>query len=259
MNSFFKKMLATACGASLLFSLSSCTTTEDTVSDDSQKLTLEIMQDWCDEAGTGFFEGFKLRDKNMMKNYMPSSAATDFSSSFDEFFEVQNRKVWLEDFYVDYLEGAQVVSGTFLSDGQNVTMEYSIVIADYSTGNRNWLLLYDVTLEYGIDLENECADILNPEVVFDLYNDMSNDYTTHVAATLVNTTDDFDISDYYYDEDLGVYIERDSNTTNTNTTVDETTGSSSDSSTTTETTEPVATSDDIDDETETTETTLQGD
>ena len=106
MNSFFKKMLATACGASLLFSLSSCTTTEDTVSDDSQKLTLEIMQDWCDEAGTGFFEGFKLRDKNMMKNYMPSSAATDFSSSFDEFFEVQNRKVWLEDFYVDYLEGA---------------------------------------------------------------------------------------------------------------------------------------------------------
>ena len=159
-------------------------------------------------SGTAFLNGFKSRDVNEMSNYIASNLSSSFSDAYDEFFDVQARKVWLEDFYVRYLEGAQVISGTFLSDGSTVSMEYSVVVADYSTGNRNWLLLYNVTLYYGIDLENQRADILNPEVVFDLYRDMSNDYTTHVAATLLDVTDDFDISNYYYDEDLGVYIDR---------------------------------------------------
>lgn len=208
MNSLLKKTLATLCCVAVVFPITSCFTTDDTVDEEGSVLTLEVLQEWCDVSGTAFLNGFKSRDVNEMSNYIASNLSSSFSDAYDEFFDVQARKVWLEDFYVRYLEGAQVISGTFLSDGATVSMEYSVVVADYSTGNRNWLLLYNVTLYYGIDLENQRADILNPEVVFDLYRDMSNDYTTHVAATLLDVTDDFDISNYYYDEDLGVYIDR---------------------------------------------------
>lgn len=208
MNRLMKKVLAITCCIAFALPITACFTTDEEVSDEGQVLTLETLQDWCDESGTAFLNAFKVRDKYAMDEYIGSNYAAGFDDAFDEFFEVQARKVWLEDFYVRYLEGAQVISGTFLSDGSTVSMEYSVVVADYSTGNRNWLLLYSVTLYYGIDIENGRADILNPEVVFDLYRDMCNDYTTHVAATLLDVTDDFDISNYYYDEDLGVYIDR---------------------------------------------------
>lgn len=209
MDRLIKRIISCLCCFSLMLPLTSCFTTDETDEMSGENtLTLETLQEWCDESGTSFLDAFKTRDVDTMIEYIPNEMVNSFDSSFEEFFNVQSRKVWLESFYVNYLEGSQVVSGTFISDGQTVSMEYSVVIADYSTGTRNWLLLYNVTLYYGIDIENEKADILNPEVVFDLYEDMSNDYTTHVAATLLDVTDDFDISNYYYDEDLGLYIDR---------------------------------------------------
>lgn len=209
MNRYVKRILASICCCSMVLPLAGCFTTDASEEmSDGNILTLETLQDWCDESGTAFLNAFKARDIDTMDDFIPNDMVNSFDNAYDEFFDVQSRKVWLDSFYVNYLEGAQVVSGTFLSDGQTVSMEYSIVIADYSTGTRNWLLLYDVTLYYGVDIDNEIADILNPEVVFDLYEDMSNDYTTHVAATLLDVTDDFDISNYYYDEDLGLYIDR---------------------------------------------------
>ena len=209
MRKGIKKILAVGLGCSIMLSATGCVTTDDTGGETGTVLTLETMQSWCDEAGTAFFEGFKYRDCDVMDDYIPNSQTASFDAAYTDFFDVQSRKVWLDGFYEDYLEGSQVISSTFISDGQVVSMEFAIITADYSAGNRNWLLLYDTTLYFGIDLENERADILNPEVVFDLYRDMSNDYTTHIAATVLGVTDDFDISNYYYDEELGVYIDRD--------------------------------------------------
>lgn len=207
MHKFVKKGLAVALGCAVMLSVAGCVTTEE-VDEEGAALTLETLEGWCDYSGTAFLNAYRMRDVDAMDDYIANGMVDSFDDAYDQFFDVQSRKVWLEDFYVNYLEGAQVISGTFLSDGTTVSQEYSIVVADYSTGNRNWLLLYNVTLYFGVDVEEGVADILNPEVVFDLYRDMSNDYTSHVAATLLNVTDDFDISNYYYDEDLGVYIDR---------------------------------------------------
>lgn len=170
--------------------------------------TLTDMEQWCKKSADNFMKGFKQRDLDTMKSEVPNSLKESFADSYKAYEEEVAKKPWLEDFFQDYLYGSQAINGTFLSENQKVTMDYAVVIADYSTGNRNWLLIYNVTLEFGINAENKFAYIVNPEVVFDLYDSTTSDYTTHVAATLLDVNDDFDLSNYYYDEELGVYVDK---------------------------------------------------
>lgn len=180
-----------------------CVVTDDT-SPSETGLTLAELESWCEEAGNEFFEGFLNRDYNKMATV--SSVA--FREEYEDFFEKQDKKVWLSTFYDNYLAGSQAISGTFISSANGViSLEYSIVCADYTSGNRNWLLMYKTTLTFDVNLNDRNAMVNNPEVIFELYNNMCNDYTSHVAAMALGiNSEGFDLSEYYYDEDLGVYI-----------------------------------------------------
>ena len=202
-----KKIVALMMTVVVMLPMVSCSKPQDELRDDT--LTIQRLQEMCEECAISFFDGFKTRDINAMKAYVYPDYQSSFVNSCNSYFDLQSRKVWLEDFFEMYVEGAQVIGGTFLSDGTNVTLEVSLVLADYTVGNRNWLLLYNTKLYFYYVASSNSVYIANPDAVFDLYDNLCNDYTSHIAAVLLGqSSDDFDASDYYYDEDLGLYISR---------------------------------------------------
>ena len=199
----FKKILAVILSACLLFGVfTGCSSSDE---EEGQEFTATDLLESCTKCGNGFFEGFKNRSSRDMANYVYGDTATAFVTTCDDFFTQLDKKVWLEAFYEKFLKGSQVIAGTMISDNNEVYVDYSVVISDYSSSYRNWLLLYKVRLYFAFD-DDYTAYVINPEAIFEVYKNMTNDYTTHVAASLLNVNEDFDISNYYYGEELNIYV-----------------------------------------------------
>lgn len=170
-----------------------------------ESLTVEDIQEWCESSADAFFNGFKNRNIDVMKYYV-SSTASSFINEYKTYSSSLKNKVWLDTFFDSYLAGSQAIAGTFISSGEGVSLHYSLVIADYTSQVRNWLILYETTLTFDVNVETRSAYINNPEVVLDMMDNICNDYTTYVASVAYGVSEDFDPSEYYYDEDLNVYI-----------------------------------------------------
>ena len=100
MHKFVKKGLAVALGCAVMMSVAGCVTTEE-VDEEGAALTLETLEGWCDYSGTAFLNAYRMRDVDAMDDYIANGMVDSFDDAYDQFFDVQSRKVWLEDFYVN--------------------------------------------------------------------------------------------------------------------------------------------------------------
>lgn len=175
-----KKALASiAVLLSLVFTLAGCKTeqpveTKAPMTDaEAKKITMT--------CGQSFFAAFIKRDTTEMAKLTQEDKRSSFIEAAESYYKENQSTPWIEEYYQTYVKDTQVVESDYSRNGDNTTVTYKVIIANYDSKQVGSLISYDVKLNF-ILVDSTFVYVVNPDISLELYDNMVDDYARYLVT-----------------------------------------------------------------------------
>ena len=131
-------------------------------------------------CGQSFFDAFIRRDTTEMAKLTQEEKRTGFIEAAENFYKENQSKPWIEEYYQRYVKDTQVVESDYARDGDNTSISYKVIIANYDSKQVGSLISYDVKLNFVI-VDSTFVYVVNPDISLALYDNMVDDYARYLV------------------------------------------------------------------------------
>ena len=180
MKANIKKALVTvAVMLAMVLTLTGCKTekpveTKAPLSDsEAKKITLS--------CGQSFFTAFIKRDTTEMAKLTQEEKRASFIEAAEKYYKENQSTPWIEEYYQTFVKDTQVVESDYSRNGDNTTVTYKVIIANYDSKQVGSLISYDVKLNF-IIVDSTYVYVLNPDISLELYDSMVDDYARYLVT-----------------------------------------------------------------------------
>lgn len=132
-------------------------------------------------CGQSFFTAFIKRDTTEMAKLTQEEKRSSFIEAAEAYYKENQRTPWIEEYYLTYVKDTRIVESDFTRNGDNTTISYKIIIANYDSKQVGSLISYDVKLNF-ILVDSTFVYVTNPEISLELYDNMVDDYARYLVT-----------------------------------------------------------------------------
>lgn len=132
-------------------------------------------------CGQSFFTAFIKRDTTEMAKLTQEEKRSSFIEAAEKYYKENQSTPWIEEYYQTYVKDIQVVESDYSRNGDNTTVTYKVIIANYDSKQVGSLISYDVKLNF-ILVDSTFVYVVNPDISLELYDNMVDDYARYLVT-----------------------------------------------------------------------------